>query len=104
LLEFFSRLFPRRKIRVLIEQLKKLQDLLGSYNDLRVQEQYLLDVARELRKTGRQSKKTPLVIGSLVGTLNREQQTLKDAFAETFAEYASPENQKSFRALFPSDK
>ena len=104
LLEFFSRLFPRRKIRVLIEQLKKLQDLLGSYNDLRVQEQYLLDVARELRKTGRQSKKTPLAIGSLVGTLNREQQTLKDAFAETFAEYASPENQKSFRALFPSDK
>jgi CHAD domain-containing protein len=104
LLEFFSRLFPRRNIRVLIEQLKKLQDLLGSYNDLRVQEQYLLDVARELRKTGRQSKKTPLAIGSLVGTLNREQQRLKDAFAETFAEYASPENQKSFRALFPSDK
>jgi CHAD domain-containing protein len=104
LLEFFARLFPRRKIRVLIEQLKKLQDLLGSYNDLRVQEQYLLDVARELRKTGRQSRKTPLAIGSLVGTLNREKQTLRGAFAETFAEYASPANQNSFRALFPSGR
>jgi len=103
LLEFFSRLFPRRKIRVLIEQLKKLQDLLGSYNDLCVQERYLLDVARELRKSGRQSKKTPLAIGSLVGTLNREKQTLQGAFAKTFAEYASSANRKSFRALFPSD-
>ena len=100
LLEFFSRLFPRRKIRVLVGQLKNLQDLLGSCNDLRVQEHCLLDVARELRKTGRQSKKTPLAIGSLVGTLNREKQTLQGAFAETFAEYASPANQKSFRELF----
>jgi len=104
LLEFFSRLFPRRKIRFQIGHLKKLQDLLGSYNDLCVQEQYLLDVARELRKTGRQSKKTPLAIGSLVGSLTREKQTLQGAFAKTFAEYASPANQKSFRALFPSDR
>ena len=100
LLEFFSRLFPRRKIRALIDPLKKLQDLLGSHNDLRVQEQYLLDVARELRKTGRQSNRTPLAIGSLVGALNREKQQLQGAFAETFAEYASPENQRSFRELF----
>jgi CHAD domain-containing protein len=104
LLEFFSRLFPRRKIRSQVGRLKKLQDLLGSYNDLCVQEQYLLDVARELRKTGRQSKKTPLAIGSLVATLTREKQTLQGAFAKTFAEYASPANQKSFRALFPSGR
>lgn len=100
LLEFFSRLFPRRKIRVLIGQLKKLQDLLGACNDLRVQERYLLEVARELRKTGRQSNRTPLAIGSLVGALNREKQQMQGAFAETFAEYASPANQRSFRELF----
>lgn len=104
LLEFFSRLFPRRKIRAQIGHLKKLQDLLGSYNDLCVQEQYLLDVARELRKTGRQSKKTSLAIGSLVATLTREKQTLQGAFAKTFSEYASSANQKSFRALFPSGR
>ncbi len=104
LLEFFSHLFPRRKIRAQVGRLKKLQDLLGSYNDLCVQEQYLLDVARELRKTGRQSKNTPLAIGSLVATLTREKQTLQGAFEKTFAEYASPANQKSFRALFPSGR
>jgi len=102
LLEFFSRLFPPRKIRGRIGQLKKLQDLLGSYNDLCVQERYLLDVARELRETGRQAKKTPLAIGSLVRTLNREKQTLQGAFAKTFAEFASPANRKSFRNLFPT--
>jgi CHAD domain-containing protein len=104
LLEFFSRLFPPRKIRVQLKQLKKLQDLLGSCNDLRVQERYLSEVARELRKTGRQAKKTPMAIGILMGMLNREKQTLQGDFAKTFAEFASPENQKSFRALFPSDR
>jgi CHAD domain-containing protein len=103
LMEFFSRLFPRRKIRVLIGQLKKLQDLLGTCNDLSVQKQCLLDAARELRKTGRQSKKTPMAIGILAGTLNRKKLTLKGAFAETFAEYSSPANRKSFRAIFPSE-
>jgi CHAD domain-containing protein len=102
LLEFFSRLFSPRKIRGRIGQLKKLQDLLGSYNDLRVQERYLLDVARELRETGRQAEKTPLAIGSLVRTLNREKQALQGAFAKTFAEFASPANRKSFRDLFPT--
>jgi len=102
LLECFSRLFPPRKIRGQIGKLKKLQDLLGSYNDLRVQERYLLDVARELRETGRQGENTSLAVGSLVGTLNREKQALLGAFAETFAEFASPANRKTFRALFPT--
>ena len=103
LLEFFSRLFPPRTIRVLLKRLKKLQDLLGSCNDLRVQERYLLDVSRELRKTGRQAKKTSLAIGSLAGALNRKKDRLQGDFAKTFAEFASPANRKSFRALFPSD-
>ena len=46
LMEFFSSLFPRKKINVLIEQLKKLQDNLGDFNDLCVQEEYLLNIPR----------------------------------------------------------
>jgi len=48
LMEFFSSLFPRKKINVLIEQLKKLQDNLGDYNDLCVQEEYLLNITKEI--------------------------------------------------------
>jgi CHAD domain-containing protein len=102
LMEFFSSLFPRKKINVLIEQLKKLQDNLGDFNDLCVQEEYLLNITKELPATHRNLKKTLVAIGSLVGTLGRERQMVKDAFAETFTDFASPENKKLFQELFAS--
>jgi CHAD domain-containing protein len=102
LLEFFSSLFPRKKVNVLIEQLKKLQDNLGDFNDYCVQEEYLLKIAEELPATDQQSKKTLVAIGSLIGTLDREKQAAKDAFAKTFTDYASPANKTSFRELFTS--
>ncbi len=100
LMEFFSSLFPRQKINVLIAQLKKLQDNLGDFNDLCVQEEYLLGLTKKLPATDQQSKKTLVAIGSLVGTLDRKRQTVKDEFAKTFTDFASPENQELFRELF----
>lgn len=102
LMEFFSSLFPRKKINVLIEQLKKLQGNLGDFNDLCVQEDYLFNITRELPATHQQLKKTLVAIGSLIGTLDRERQTVKDAFAKTFTDFASPANRKLFRELFAS--
>ncbi len=100
LMEFFSSLFPRKKINVLIEQLKKLQDNLGDFNDLCVQEEYLLNITKKLPATHQQLKKTLVAIGSLIGTLDRERQAVKDAFAKTFTDFASPANRKLFRELF----
>ena len=102
LMEFFSSLFPRKKINVLIEQLKKLQDNLGDFNDLCVQEEYLLNITKELPATHRRLKKTLVAIGSLVGTLDRERQMVKNAFAETFTDFASPRNKELFKELFAS--
>jgi len=102
LMEFFSSLFPRRKINVLIEQLRKLQDNLGDFNDLCIQEEYLLNITRELSATRHRLKKTLVAIGSLIGTLDRERQAVKDAFAKAFTDFASPENKKLFRELFAS--
>ena len=83
-------------------QLKKLQDNLGDFNDLCVQEEYLLNIIKELPATQRQLKKTLVAIGSLVGALGRERQMVKDAFAKTFTDFASPANQGLFRELFAS--
>jgi CHAD domain-containing protein len=102
LMEFFSSLFARKKINVLIAQLKKLQDNLGDFNDLCVQEEYLLNVTTELPATHPQLKKTLVAIGSLVSALGRQRQMVKDAFAETFTDFASPENKKLFQELFAS--
>jgi CHAD domain-containing protein len=102
LMEFFSSLFPRKKMNTLIGQLKKLQDNLGDFNDLRVQRGYLLDIIEELPMVQRQSNKTIAAIGSLVGALDKEKQTVKDAFAKTFTDFASLANQDLFRELFAS--
>jgi len=102
LMEFFSSLFPRKKITVLIAQLKKLQDNLGDFNDLCVQEEYLLNITTELPATHRQLKKTLVAIGSLVSALGRERLMVKDAFAETFTDFASPGNKELFQELFAS--
>jgi CHAD domain-containing protein len=102
LIEFFSSLFPRKKMNTLIAQLKKLQDNLGDFNDLSVQREYLLNIIVELPIAQRQSKKTLAAIGSLIGALDKEKQTVKDAFAKTFTDFASPANQALFRELFAS--
>ncbi|MGD9151593.1 MAG: CHAD domain-containing protein, partial [Desulfobacterales bacterium] len=81
LMEFFANLVPRKKINALIAQLKNLQDNLGDFNDLCVQQDYLLNIAAELPGGQQQLKKTLVAIGSLVETLNREKQTVRGAFA-----------------------
>jgi CHAD domain-containing protein len=100
LLEFFSSLFPPKKIKTLIAQLKKLQDNLGEFNDLRVQEEYLLDIARELPLTHGRLSNTLMAIGSLVSALERESDMLKAASAKTFTDFTSPDNERLFKELF----
>ncbi len=100
LMEFFSSLFPRSKMNALIGQLRKLQDHLGDFHDICVQQEYLLNISDELPIIDRQSKKALVAIGSLIETLDGERKIIKDAFAETFAEFAAPENSRLFRKLF----
>jgi len=100
LLEFFTNLFPRKKINVFVGQLKKLQDMLGAFNDFGVQEQYLKEVAGEMRATGQQSEKAVAAICVLIELLDGEKQKVKDAFSKTFTEYASPANRKAFQEMF----
>jgi CHAD domain-containing protein len=102
LMEFFSSLFPSTKISTLIGQLKKLQDNLGDFNDLRVQRDYLLDIIEELPMAQPSSKRTFAAIGSLVGALDKEKQTVKDAFTKTFKDFESPANRALFQELFTS--
>ena len=100
LMEFFASLFPLKKNNVLIAQLKKLQDNLGDFNDLCVQAEYLLNISEELPATHKEVKKTLVAIGCLIGTLDEEKQKVKDAFAKTFTDFASLENEKLFGDLF----
>jgi CHAD domain-containing protein len=102
LMEFFSSLFPGKKIKRLISQLKTLQDNLGDFNDLCVQEKYMLNIIEELPATGQKQKKVLVAIGFLIGILEREKQIIKNEFAKTFTNYASSRNKNAFSELFAS--
>ena len=100
LMEFLCSLFPPKKIKVLIQQLKKLQGNLGDFHDLCVQEEYLLNIAREMPANNLQTKKALVAIGCLIGTLDRERQIAKDAFTKKFTDFSSPANRGLFQDLF----
>ncbi len=102
LLEFFSSLFPGKTIRTFVGQLKKLQDILGAFNDYGIQVRYLTRVSEELPATIRRPDKTAAAIGLLIETLGGEREKAKEAFSDTFTEYASPPNRRAFREAFAS--
>ena len=105
LMEFFASLFPAKEINELIQQLKKLQNNLGDFNDLCVQQEYLLNLAAEIPDDQQsQSRRTILAVGSLIGSLDAEKSRVKDSFAQTFIGFAAPANQKLFKTLFVSVK
>ena len=100
LIQFFANLFPSKKISILVEQLKKLQDMLGKHNDLSIQVNYLLEVSRKMPANLSRLKKTLVAIGSLIGKLETERQSVRESFTKTFTLFSSPQNQKLFRDLF----
>ena len=100
LIQFFTNLFPPKKINLWVEQLKKLQDRLGDYNDLSVQVEYLYVVAENLPSNRSQMKKTLVAIGSLIDKLDTKRQAEKESFAKTFTRFSSSQNQMLFQELF----
>jgi CHAD domain-containing protein len=104
LLEFFDSLFPRKDMARLIKQLKRLQDNLGEFTDLTVQQAYLLSVAEALDIGQAEARRALVATGFLVETMARRQQEVKADFAGTFTRFASPSHQKQFHQLFGSRK
>ena len=102
LMEFFSSLFPPKKMNTLVEQLKKLQNKLGSLNDLFVQQEYLLTISEELPAAHKKNKRVLVSIGSLIGALDGKMRVVKKSLFKTFTGFASPVNELLFRELFVS--
>jgi CHAD domain-containing protein len=100
LLEFFGHMFPRKAIKRELRQLKRLQDNLGAFTDLAVQQEYLLAVAQDLPLEDPRARHALVATGVLVETLARRQAEVRSDFARTFGLFASDENQATYRALF----
>lgn len=100
LLEFFHSLFPAEEVGLLIRHMKKLQNNLGDFNDLSVQQAML----GTFRSPGRNQEPQPSLaiaaaLGGLVTRLHERQLQVRSEFEATFAEFACPENSELLRSI-----
>jgi CHAD domain-containing protein len=96
LLEFFVSLFPVADISGLVKQLKKLQDNLGEFNDLSVQQD---ELEHWLAQPGLPPD-TVAAIGGLITELSRRQADVRRRFGQTFSGFVSARNTSAYRKLF----
>ncbi len=99
-LEFFRSLFPEDEVGAVIRQLKRLQNNLGDFNDLSVQQEMLARYLHGLRPGSRRNMELAAAIGGLLTNLFHEQQRVRERFARTFARFGSRKNVALFRKLF----
>lgn len=100
LLEFFASLFPQDEIALLVKQLKKLQDNLGDFNDLSVQQKSLKQYLEAISPENIDSQKTASAIGGLITSLYQQQQNIRQAFAQTYSQFSGQDNEKIYQKLF----
>lgn len=99
-LEFFASLFPAGKMKLAIKQLKRLQDNLGTFNDLSVQQDMLREYLSGLRPGSRRNQELAMAIGGLLTNLHHEQQRVRKGFYSRFHHFSCKENQLLYTKLF----
>lgn len=100
LLEFFSSLYPRKTLAKLVIELKKLQDVLGNFNDMEVQQTRLAQFADQLISTGEARSDTVFAMGRLADAMRQRQEDHRRDFAECFAEFADEDSRQLYQQLF----
>jgi CHAD domain-containing protein len=100
LLTFFESLYPPKAIEPLIQELKRLQDHLGNFNDLQVQREALGAFAEEMMAGKAGPPATLLAMGQLMGQLEGKQAKEREAFHDHFARFARDKNFRKFKKLF----
>ena len=89
LLEFFRSLFAAGRVSAFIRSLKRLQDDLGEYNDLEVQQGALQDTARELFAAGGSDASALLTAGRLVDRLESRQAAARGRLADEVGRFVT---------------
>ncbi len=99
-LEFFSSLYDPKRIQQFIRQLKMLQDNLGDFNDLSVQQHMLADLLSHIRPGTVKARELAAAIGGLMTGLFLRHQDVRTRFEKTFAHFSREKNLALYHALF----
>jgi len=100
LLEFFKSLYPEKEISQMIQQLKLLQENLGDFNDLYVQQQDLARLLAKAPENPSDIKVSAAAIGGLIGILYQRQLQVRLNFSKVFARFGRKKSVSMFEKLF----
>jgi CHAD domain-containing protein len=103
LMEFFQSLYAEEKIKLLIKNLKGLQEVLGDFQDYAVQEENLKLISEEMMALKIHAN-TFLAIGVLIQDLDAHRSKAREDFASRFEVFKQEENQLTFKLLFSPSK
>ncbi|MEM1019496.1 MAG: CHAD domain-containing protein [Pseudomonadota bacterium] len=104
LLEFFASLYPEKIVKPRITALKKLQDLLGGYQDCAVQAEFLENKAARLRKDVSVPADTLMAMGALADQRLQDEKRLRQDFQSFFKPFASDAERAGYRDMTKSAK
>ena len=90
--EFFQNLYPEKKMQKLIKNLKGLQDNLGEFQDLQVQQESLRHFISEMENESGEILETRNAIEMLIKKLAKRQQKVRSRFDKRFSKFASNSN------------
>jgi len=99
LLEFFESLYPKKELKPLLRRLKGLQEVLGKFQDIQVQEAHLLQFGADLQARHVPAE-TLMAMGMLVRHLSDVQITVRAGFADSYSAFRGAKVQKGFKRLF----
>jgi CHAD domain-containing protein len=99
LLEFFSPLFGEKKTGRLVTPLKVLQDNLGDFNDLTLQQARLTDFAHDMVREQQVGADSLLAMGRLVEHLAARQAGERGRFEKSYAAFSRPRIRRRLRRL-----
>ncbi len=99
-LEFFESLFPADEIKEVIKHLKALQDNLGDYNDMHVQQERLKGYISKMDASEDEGRESIAAAGGLISELYMKQKQIRSEFHGRFEEFAGEEMKELFDDLF----
>ena len=102
LLEFFRSLFAPGRVNAFIRSLKRLQDDLGEFNDLQIQQGQLHDTARELLAAGGADAPALLTTGRLVERLASRQAEARRRLGDEVGRFVTAQTTSELGRLLAS--
>ena len=104
LMEFFQSLYPAAAIKKAIKILKSLQDILGEYQDLQVQQGFLAAFRQQTTAATPAMGRLLAATDVMMRKLEKRQLKVRKKFKQRFDGFMEAKHQKVYRELFARGK